>query len=156
MVRVFIAEGVFFTGRGVEIKDDIVEVLEGKDSYVIVLDHARKVLSSDATPEILFHCAKEDDLVPEALEREMSMRDAGFKIRKTISYSAPANKDYADDYRLIPDDYTETCRMKTIVYKNYVVQDLGDSLMRIRSNRLAGVFRSQFEYWWQKGEKIRS
>lgn len=82
------------------------------------------------------------------------MRAEGIKIRKTVSGNNCKSPDFIGDYRRIPEDYTETCRMRTTVYDKYTIQDLGGSLMRIHSARLAGVFKSQFEYWWQKGAAI--
>lgn len=154
MIRAFLTEGVFFTAQGVELRDGFIERLEGKDGYMTVLEHARQVLQFQKSPEILFHCAVEDDLFDQALALEHAMRAEGVRIRKTVSGSGCKNPGFIADYRRIPEDYTETCRMKTVVYDKYTIQDLGDSLMRIHSARLAGIFRSQFEYWWQRGARL--
>jgi len=154
IIHAFMLENVFFTAQGVERRNNQIERFEGKDNYSAILEHAEQIVKFDPSPEILFHCATEEELAPAMLEKENAMRKAGIKIRKTVSGGSCRNPAYLDDYRRIPEEYTETCRMKTIVYKNYTVQDVGDMLMRIQSVRLADVFRSQFEYWWKKGDRI--
>jgi transcriptional regulator with XRE-family HTH domain len=156
MYRIFSAEGIVFTPFGVELRDNPVMVLQGENLYQKSLLEAAARLSMTAEAEILFHCADELGMSEEVADIEKSLRARGIALKKTVADDVSAIGGDVRDYRLIPKAYVEKCRMITMIYGDYVVLDLGDGLMRIRSQKLSQVFRAQFEYWWSQGKEFKA
>ena len=156
MHRIFSAEGIIFTPFGVELRDNPVMMLQGENLYQKSLLEAAARLSMTQEPEILFHCADESGMGEDIRDIEQSLRERGISLKKTVSDDVSSINGPTHDYRLIPKAYVEAFRTITMIYGDYVVLDLGDGWMRIRSQKLSQVFRAQFHYWWNEGREFKS
>lgn len=152
LYKVLSREGIVFTEFGVELRDNPIERLEGDHAYLDMLDQIHNLLSGQ-DEEVLFHCADDRRSSPNVIEKQKQMRDSGIRIRKTIADDNSTITRRLEDYRLIPADYVSSSEV-IVIYKDCVVFDLGDALLRIRSEKLTSVWRGQFEYWWKKGKKL--
>lgn len=154
LYKIFVAEGINFTPYGVEIRDNLITTWSGADAYKKCLEDVMARLASTQDPVVYFHCADESALDGDIQEIESRMRNQGILLKKTVSDNTEFFWGPKNDYRLIPADYVEKCRMVTIIYGNYVVLDVEDSLLRILSPKMSKVFYNQFDYWWESGKKI--
>lgn len=112
--------GIKFTASGVEIVEDHIEIIEGRNCYLRLLDNAFQTLRSqeDKTLYIMFSSDKASP--DEVNNKYREMRFAGIKMRQIIENGDQYILGPLSEYRAIPQEYF--ANIVTLVYANKVAQ----------------------------------
>lgn len=150
--RVFKAEGIFFTERGVEKRDTAIYTIEGKNWWLQVLDDVYQSMV-DKKAEILLFCADDRESSTEVNEAWRRIRKLGSPIRQLVR----EDNDYllapVEEYRWIPKEY----------FTNYITMIYGEKVCLCAENntkavifkdkQLARMMTNLFNWNWKNAEQ---
>ena len=145
VIRVLDAQGIEFKPNGIEQRDLSSYILDG---YFSVLDDIEKALPDGG--EVLKHCVDDRRSTPEIIEKVNQMRARGISERLTISEDNDFITGQPENYRQISKEYFSASEV-ILIYADKVAFFTEGKAIVVRSPFLSGVFRQQFEYWWEKG-----
>lgn len=149
--RAFVANGIKFIDGGV--LPQRVSYIMFETYYEMLMDVEKTLNKGDS---FYVHCADERKSPLEVIEKTKEMSLKGIKKYLTIpedsSKSTILGKEF---YRIIPQDYIDKSWDAIAIYKNkvgFMVED--EKRLVIISDHLSQLFYNQFEYWWDRGQKI--
>lgn len=145
--------GIIFTKNGVEFSQGHIEIIEGEDCYVRLLDEVYRTLSLEKNKELLIMFASDRVSPPIVNDRYRFMRSQGVTMRQLIKKGDTYIMGPLKEYRAIPEKYFTN--IVTLVYGNNIAQVSGDET-RITIHHdahLAERERKIFGYFWDTGVK---
>lgn len=145
----FEQRGVEFMERnGVALRDETVQMIEGLDCYVRLMDDVYHTLK-DIGGEVLFFCADDRDGTPDDVMAENRLRAAGIRFRNIIEEGNEIIFGDAIEYRTIPSAYFH--HELQVVYGNKVAHFMQGKtrIVIIKDKSCATQARKMFELVWQ-------
>ncbi|MCE7887996.1 MAG: helix-turn-helix domain-containing protein [Alphaproteobacteria bacterium PRO2] len=145
--------GIVFTKNGVELAHDYVDILEGEDCYLRLLDEISSALSESEDKELLIMFSSDQVSPQEVNARYRQLRKNGVKMRQLIKKGDTHIMGPLKEYRTIPEKYFTN--IVTVIYGKNVAQVSGDEMRIIihHDARLAERERKIFGYFWDTGAK---
>lgn len=145
--------GVKFTSHGVELDESRLEVIEGRDCYLRLLDDVYRTLKESDDKEILLMFASDKASPPEVNHRYRFMRQHGVKMRQLIEEGDAYLLGALEEYRTIPSAYFTN--IVTVIYADKVAQVNGsETRLTIQHDApLAEREKKMFSYFWDTGKK---
>jgi len=139
--------GIEFIDRGVRWKDDTVNVLEGEDAYLDMLEDIYKSLQKSGG-EVLWLCSNDQVPIKGEYEAEVRLRDAGLRFRSLIEEGKAETVWPRSEYRQIPSRYFH--HNLQVIYANKVAQVLegGKRILIVDNRELAAAARNLFDLIW--------
>jgi len=139
--------GIEFIDRGVRWKDDTVNVLEGEDAYLDMLEDIYKSLQKSGG-EVLWLCSNDQVPIKGEYEAEVRLRDAGLRFRSLIEEGKTETVWPRSEYRQIPSRYFH--HNLQVIYANKVAQVLegGKRILIVDNRELAAAARNLFDLIW--------
>lgn len=139
--------GIEFIDRGVRWKDGTVQVLEGDDAYLDMLDDIYKTLHKTGG-EVLWLCSNDQVSIKGEYEAEMRLRDAGIRFRSLVEESKTETMWPRSEYRQIPSRYFH--HNLQVIYGKKVAQVLegGKRILIVDNRELAAAARNLFDLIW--------
>jgi len=150
----FETRGVEFLPRnGVARRDDTLNVIEGKDCYIKLMDDIYHTLK-DVGGEVLFFCADERTATPESLLAENRLREAGLRFRNLIEEGNDRVIGNPEEYRTIPSAFFHN--ELQITYGNKVAHCLGtkERVIIVNDKSWATMARKTFDLIWHSARPI--
>ena len=147
--------GIVFTKNGVEFSQGHIDIIEGQDCYLRLLDDVNQTLSQTDDKKLLIMFASDKVSPREVNNRYRFMRSQGITMRQLIKTGDAYIMGALNEYRTIPEKYFTN--IVTLVYANKVAQVSGDET-RVTVHhdvRLAERERKVFGYFWDTGVKPR-
>lgn len=121
------------------------------DSYMALLEDIERSMPNGG--EVLKHCVDDRRSTPEVVEKVGAMRRRGIRERLTISDKNTFINGNPENYRQIPADYFGSSEVM-IIYLNKVAFFVDQKVLVNVSDKLARIFKDQFEYWWREGKAL--
>jgi DNA-binding XRE family transcriptional regulator len=148
IVRVFNEQGVEFKGdRGVELRDDVVRVLEGDNAYLQMMEDVFYA-TKDRGGEVLWMYSSDRYSLPGEEDAEIRLRKAGLRFRSLVE-EGNLNPvwDY-EEYRQIPKQYFN--HSLQVIYADKVAQVLegGRRILIIHNETFTTTARHNFNLIW--------
>ena len=139
--------GIEFIDRGVRWKDDTVNVLEGEDAYLDMLEDIYKSLQKSGG-EVLWLCSNDQVPIKGEYEAEVRLREAGLRFRSLIEEGKTETVWPRSEYRQIPSRYFH--HNLQVIYANKVAQVLegGKRILLVDNRELAAAARNLFDLIW--------
>jgi hypothetical protein len=152
IITAFDEAGVEFIDDGVRKKQDLVEVIEGDDCYLKLLDIAHRKLASGE--EILFSGSDERRSPPAVIDKFRSMRRSGIQMRSLIKSGDTHVMGPLAEYRWMPEGVFEDGDVK-VIFQNTVsfLMTWEETLkvIKIKDRHISNENRRYFEYFWSNG-----
>jgi transcriptional regulator with XRE-family HTH domain len=153
IMRAFQLEGIVFTPSGVDLKDETVQILDGENWFLDVLDDVYFSLMDKPDAELLIECGDERRSPPDVVNRIRKIRNAGIKMRVLVEEGNTHLMAPLQEYRYIPKQY----------YSNYVSLIYADKFcvsavnhtrsIIFKDNTLADTRRNIFNLLWSSLEQ---
>jgi transcriptional regulator with XRE-family HTH domain len=150
----FEQRGVEFLPRnGVAQRDETLSVIEGKDFYIKLLDDIYHTLK-DVGGEVLFFCADDRNVNPEALLAENRLREAGLRFRNLIEEGNTTIIGSPDEYRTIPSAFFH--HELQVTYGSKVAHCLGtkERVIIVNDKSWATMARKTFDLIWYTARPV--
>jgi len=152
IVNALAAHRIEFTPNGVQEKQQVIQLLEGEDTYLKVLDDIMDTLAAQG--EALFFCVNNRLSSPAVVQRQVSMRRAGIRMRFTAEHGDTYLRYPLEEYRWMPTD--RFINIPVIVYQNKVAIALQSDckrMMIVDNDQIAEQQRQVFNIFWEIGEQ---
>ena len=147
--QVFERRGVrFLPNCGVQLDDQFVRLIQGHDSYLLLLDEIYHAMRS-RPGDVLFFFVDDRLSSPEVVAANKRLREAGIKCRYLCEEGAPKLDYPARDYRAVPSRFFHNAVQ--IVYADCVAQLFGGDdtkTLILRNEAHAESQRRLFELIW--------
>lgn len=143
--------GIVFTRNGVEYAQGHIEIIEGQDCYLRLLDEVNQALAGRNDKELLIMFAS-DAVSPTAVNNKYRfMRSEGITMRQIIREGDSYIMGPLHEYKAIPEAYFSN--VVTLIYGDQVAQVSGDATrVTIHFDALlAERERRVFSYFWDTG-----
>lgn len=148
--------GVVFTeGSGVKKKSDLVEILEGDDCYLRLLDQFM-IMKIDGEKEILFSGANERRSSEDVINKSKQLIERDFSFRFLLEQSDSYIMGNLDWYRWIDREYFSPGDVKLIcgdVVAYLISWTEKMKIILIRDKYISDENRRVFNYIWDNGVK---
>ena len=145
----FDRQGIEFIDGGVREKQDKIRIMEGKDSYLKLLDEAYHHLrNNNGKKEVLFSNADQSLSSNAVIESQKRMLKAGIDLKFTVCEGDTYLLYPLPNYRYIPKrDFLNSL---IVIYGDFLAVTIqgGDKVTVIRDRNIAEVFRRQFYKLW--------
>jgi transcriptional regulator with XRE-family HTH domain len=147
--------GIEFIEGGVRIKQDLINVYEGDDCYLRLLDDAYRMLAP-GKGEILFSGSDESRSPPAVIEKLRAMRRAGITMRSLIAPDDTLVMGRLDEYRCMPEELFVNSDVK-VIFGNVVAylvswQDIW-KVIALKEDNISMEALRQFNYIWSVSKK---
>jgi transcriptional regulator with XRE-family HTH domain len=149
ILETFKNAGIEFIDGGVRHVQDAIQVLEGKDCYLRLLDDVFHTLKDTKNPELLISCSddrKSPSTVNDAYRR---MRKAGIKMRQLIEEGNTYLMGDSKEYRYMPKSYFINRVLVIYGEKAALVLDNESKVLIFKDNVMAYVQRNIFDLLWE-------
>lgn len=145
--------GISFTRTGVELNEEPIEILEGEDCYLRLLDDVYSTLKGASDKELLIMFASDSASPPEVNNRYQFMRQNGIRMRQIIEEGDHHILGKLEEYRTIPAEYFTN--IVTVIYASKVAQVSGTEtrLTIQKDEQLSTREKKMFSYFWDNGKK---
>lgn len=145
--------GIRFTRNGVELVTSYLEIIEGEDCYLKLLDNVSLALQRSENKEFMIMFASDKVSPSEVNARYRAMRKNGVTMRQLIQEGDTYIMGKLDEYKTIPEKYF--INIVTVIYADCVAQVSGDGTQVIvhHDANLAKREREIFQYFWDTGKK---
>lgn len=145
--------GIRFTATGVEVNESRLEVIEGKDCYLRLLDDVYDTLSKYDDKEMLIMFASDKVSPPEVNNRYRFLRKNGVEMRQLVEEGDDYLMGQLEEYRTIPSRYFTN--IVTVIYGDKVAQVNGnETRLTIQlDQQLANREKKVFSFLWDAGKK---
>lgn len=147
--------GVCFTTNGVELADNLIQVLEGDGCYLRLLDTMYQTLIKmpEQERDLRIMYASDRMSPPIVNDRYRFMRKNGIKMRQLIEEGDHYIMGHFEEYRTIPSAYFTN--VVTLAYENKVAQVDSDVTRVVihHDKKMALREKNIFAYLWDMGKK---
>jgi transcriptional regulator with XRE-family HTH domain len=142
--------GIEFIENGVRHKNDLIQVYEGPDCYLRLLDDMFLALSPEKG-EVLFSESDESRSSPEVVEKLRAMRSAGISMRSLICDGDTFMMGPLEEYRWMPKNMFVDRDVK-VIFDDRVAHLISwhdiPKVIVIREYHIADEARRSFDYIW--------
>lgn len=146
--RTFEKYGIEFIDGGVRFVPDVIQVLEGEDCYLRLLDDAYYTLRKEENPELLISCADDRVSPPEVNEKYRKMRAEGIKMRQIVRDGNKYLMGPLDEYRYMPEKYYIN-RVSLIYGSRFaIVLHHATKITILKDPVIADMQRNIFNFMW--------
>ncbi|MFA4995190.1 MAG: helix-turn-helix transcriptional regulator [Bdellovibrionales bacterium] len=154
IVAAFDEIGIEFTaGDGVRRRDDTVQILEGSNAYLKMMDDVFYTTRAGGT--VYFFCADDNTTTEGEIEAERRVRKNGVRFKCLIKEGNDVFRWDADEYRQIPaSSFNHDLQ---VIYGDRVAQLIegGQKILIIRNASLAQTERNKFDLIWPLMKPIK-
>ena len=155
IIEAFESAGIEFIDGGVRRKQDLVQIYEGDDCYLRLLDDAFRTLAS-GKGEILFSGSDERRSMPEVVEKFRAMRRSGIRMRSLIRPGDTYVMGAPEEYRWMPDGLFVDSDVKAVFGDTvaYLIswQDIW-KVVAVKDDAIANEARRLFEFVWNQAKR---
>lgn len=150
IIEAFEAAGIEFIDGGVRKRQDLIQIIEGKDCYPKLLDDVFYSLKDNPDTELLISCANDKVSPPEVNASYRRIRQAGIKMRQLVEDGNTYLMGELDEYRYLPKEYFINRVLVIYGHKIAVVLDDETKIMILHDEVMAYVQRNIFDLLFQQ------
>jgi len=146
--RTFEKSGIEFIDGGVRFVPDVIQVIEGDDCYLRLLDDVYYTLRKESNPELLISCADDRVSPPEVNEKYRKMRAEGIRMRQIVRDSNKYLMGPLEEYRYMPEKYF--INRVSLIYGSRFAIVLSDAtkISILKDPVMADLQRNLFNFMW--------
>ena len=153
ILEAFKNAGIEFINGGVRHMQDAIQILEGKDGYLRLLDDVFHTLKEHKNPELLISCS-DDRMSPAAVnDAYRRIRKAGIKMRQLVEDGNTYLMGDASEYRYIPKSHFINRVLVIYGEKTALVLDNESKILIFKDDVMTYVQRNIFNLLWETMEK---
>ncbi len=153
--EVFEDAGVEFIEGGVRKKQDLIQIFEGNDCYLRLLDDVFLKLEPIGG-EVLFSSSDERRSSISVIEKLKSIRRSGIKMRTLVRMNDSHLMGSLEEYRWMPEETYVESDVK-VIYDNTTAYAVtwkdNPKVIIIRDEMIANEARRMFEFLWKQGKQ---
>ncbi len=151
--RTFEGHGIEFIEGGVRFVPDVVQIIEGKDCYLKLLDDVFYTVRDTKNPELLISCADDKVSPPEINDKYRQIRKSGIKMRQIIQEGNKYILGPLDEYRYMPKKYFLN-RVSLMYGSKFAIVLLDTTKVTILKDPvMAELQRNIFNFMWSVMEQ---
>lgn len=149
IASVFKDAGIEFIDGGVRHAPDAIQILEGEDCYLRLLDDVFHTLKDHRNRELLISCADDRKSPPAVNDAYRRIRKAGIKMRQLVEEGNTYLMGDVSEYRYIPK--THFINRVLVIYgeKAALVLDNESKILIFKDDVMAYVQRNIFDLLWE-------
>ena len=146
--KTFEQESVFFTAKGVEIRDTAMYTISGDEWWLDTLDDVYYTLIDQDDAELLILYADDRESSAATNDRIRKLRNAGIKMRQFVAEGNRYLMGPVKEYKWVPKEYFEN--RVALIYGDKVVLCAEDNTkaLVVKDKGVAATFRNTFEMLW--------
>ncbi|MES9948971.1 MAG: helix-turn-helix transcriptional regulator [Candidatus Thiodiazotropha sp.] len=151
--KAFMQDGVIFTEYGVEKRPANIQIVEGENWWLRVLDDVYYTLLDQSDAEVLILCGDERESPPDVIKMWKKIRNQGTTMRQIVREDNTYLMGSVNEYRWMPKEYFEN--YVTMIYgeKVCVCAEDNTKAMIFKDEQLAKTWGNTFNLLWKEMEK---
>ncbi len=140
--------GVVFTEHGVELKENVISVIDGDNWYLRLLDDVYFSLANTKNPELLLMCADDSKSPPEVNDLYKKIRSNGVQMRQLVEEGNTYLMGPLNEYRYMPKERFNN--YVSLIYgdKVAVCTDANTKALVFKDPLLAKTWKNLFDLMW--------
>ncbi len=147
--KAFEQESVFFTDKGVEVRDTAIYTISGEDWWLDVLDDVYYSLIDQKDAELLLMFSDDRESPKEVNDRIRKIRNAGIKIRQLVKEGNTYLMAPVSEYKWVPKEHFRNRVLLTYGNKVVLCAEDNTKALVVKDKGISDSFKNTFEMLWR-------